>query len=47
MEFQYGIFREYRFEIAAISFNWLALIVSGIILSVVVRRAMISPSERL
>lgn len=30
----YGIFREYRFEVAAISINWLALIVSGIFLSI-------------
>jgi hypothetical protein len=36
----YGIYREYRFEIAAISFNWLTLIVSGILLSVVFRRAL-------
>jgi hypothetical protein len=35
----YGINREYRFEITAISINWLTLIVSGILLSVVFRRA--------
>lgn len=37
----YGIFREYRFEIAAISVNWLALIASGIPLSMIFRRALI------
>jgi hypothetical protein len=36
----YGIFREYRFEVAAFSINWLALVVSGIRLSVIFRRAM-------
>lgn len=36
----YGIFREYRFEVAAISFDWLALIISGILLSIVFRRAI-------
>lgn len=36
----YGIYREYRFEVATISINWLTLIVSGILLSVVFRRAM-------
>jgi hypothetical protein len=37
---QYGINREYRFEIVAISINWLALIVSGILLSRVFKRAI-------
>ena len=37
----YGIFREYRFEVAAFSINWLALVASGILLSVVFRKAMI------
>jgi hypothetical protein len=36
----YGIHREYRFELAAITINWMALIVSGILLSVVFRRTM-------
>ncbi len=36
----YGIFREYRFEVAAFSINWLALVVSGILLSVIFRKAM-------
>jgi hypothetical protein len=36
----YGIFREYRFEVAAFSINWLALVASGILLSVVFRKAM-------
>ncbi len=31
--FVYGIHREYRFEVAAISINWLILIVSGIVLA--------------
>lgn len=34
----YGIHREYRFEIAAITINWLALIVSGTLLAVVFKR---------
>jgi hypothetical protein len=37
----YGIFREYRFEVAAFSINWLALVASGILLSVIFRKAMI------
>ena len=36
----YGIFREYRFEVAAFAINWLALIASGILLSVIFRKAM-------
>jgi hypothetical protein len=36
----YGIDREYRFEIAAILIDWLALIVAGILVSIVFRRAM-------
>lgn len=36
----YGIYREYRFEVATISINWLTLMVSGILLSIVFRRAM-------
>jgi hypothetical protein len=33
--------REYRFEVAAISINWLTLIPSGILLSLVFRRALV------
>jgi hypothetical protein len=36
----YGIFREYRFEVAAFSINWLALVASGILLSIVFKRAL-------
>jgi len=36
----YGINREYLFEIVAISINWTALIISGILLSVVFKRVM-------
>lgn len=36
----YSIFREYRFEVAAFSINWLELISSGILLSIVFRKAM-------
>ena len=42
----YGIHREYRFEVAAISFNWLTLIVSGILLGIVFRRALTASSPR-
>jgi hypothetical protein len=42
----YGIQREYRFEVAAISINWLTLIVSGILLSIVFRRALSESSLR-
>ena len=42
----YGIQREYRFEVAAISINWLTLIVSGILLSIVFRRALKEPTYR-
>jgi len=42
----YGIFREYRFEVAAFSINWLALVGSGILLSVVFRRAMTEVSRK-
>jgi hypothetical protein len=34
----YGVFREYRFEVAVISINWLTLIASGILLSVFFKR---------
>lgn len=36
----YGIHREYLFEVAVITINWTVLIVSGILLSVVFKRAM-------
>jgi len=36
----YGINREYRFEVAVITINWMVLIVSGILLSVVFKRAI-------
>jgi hypothetical protein len=42
----YGIQREYRFEVAAISINWLTLIVSGILLSIVFRRALAESAPR-
>jgi hypothetical protein len=41
----YGIFREYRFEVATISINWLTLITTGILLSVVFRRALLESSR--
>ena len=41
----YGIEREYRFEVAAISINWLTLIVSGILLGLVFRRALVESSR--
>jgi hypothetical protein len=41
----YGIFREYRFEVAAFSINWLALVASGILLSVIFRKAMTEVSR--
>jgi hypothetical protein len=34
----YGIGREYRFELMAISINWLTLIIGGILLSIVFKR---------
>ncbi len=36
----YGINLEYRFEVAAIAINWIVMIISGILLSVVFKRAM-------
>jgi len=36
----YGINREYRFEIAVISINWLTLISSGILLSIIFKRSV-------
>jgi hypothetical protein len=35
---QYGVFREYRFEIAAITINWLGLIVSSVLLAIFFQR---------
>ena len=40
----YGIHREYLFEIAAISINWLTLIISGIFLSITFWRPMTDSS---
>ncbi len=40
----YGIQREYRFEVTTISINWLTLIISGVFLSIVFRRAMTDSS---
>jgi hypothetical protein len=37
---QYGIFREYRFEVAVITINWIVLSVAGILASIVFKRAM-------
>src|SRR5215213_7696650 len=43
----YGVFREYRFEVATISINWLTLIASGIPLSSVFRRVLVeSPGKQ-
>jgi hypothetical protein len=36
----YGIYREYRFEVAVITIDWLVLIISGILLSFVFKRVM-------
>jgi hypothetical protein len=41
----YGIFREYRFEVAAFAINWLALISSGIALSIIFRRALVQAAD--
>jgi len=41
----YGIHREYRFEVATISINWLTLIASGILLSIVFRRRLVESSR--
>jgi hypothetical protein len=42
----YGIDRKDRFEVAAISINWLVLIVNGILLSIVFRRQMTHDGHR-
>jgi len=44
LSFFYGINREDRFEVVVITINWIVLIVSGILLSVVFKRAMKMPS---
>lgn len=41
--FSYGIHREYRFEVAVITINWVVLIVSGLLLSILFRRAWRKP----
>ena len=41
ISFLYGIHREYRFEVIAISINWLALIISGILLSRLFKKRII------
>jgi uncharacterized membrane protein len=38
ISFKYGIKREYRFEVAAITINYMTLIVSGILMSRLFRR---------
>ena len=40
ISFSYGIQREYRFEVVVITINWIVLIVSGILLSVLFKRSM-------
>ena len=37
---KFGIDRDYRFEVAAISFNWVMIIVAGILLSIYFKRAI-------
>lgn len=37
---QFGVDRSYRFEIAAISFNWLVLIIAGIMTAIFFKRRM-------
>ncbi|NLG32894.1 MAG: hypothetical protein GX550_05175 [Syntrophomonadaceae bacterium] len=37
---QYGINREYRFEVAAITINWMVMIISGIPMSILFKRAL-------
>ncbi|NQT96568.1 MAG: hypothetical protein HQ562_02385 [Candidatus Marinimicrobia bacterium] len=44
VSFKFGIHREYFFEVAAITINWAVLIVAGILLSKVFKRAM-NPRE--
>jgi len=42
----YGIHREYRFELATISINWLTLITSGVLLSIMFGRALAAVSNK-
>jgi hypothetical protein len=42
----YGIHREYRFEITTISINWLTLITTGVLLSIMFRRALAALSDK-
>jgi hypothetical protein len=42
----YGIHREYRFEITTISINWLTLITTGVLLSIIFRRALAALSDK-
>jgi hypothetical protein len=37
---KFGLDRDYRFEVATITVNWLALIVTGILISIFIKRAM-------
>lgn len=37
---QYGVLREYRFELAVISINWLTFIVAGVLLSIMLKRTV-------
>ena len=39
MSWYYGFGLEYRFEVAAISIAWLTLMISGVLLAFVFRRA--------
>ena len=39
---RYGLNREYRFEVAAITINWFTLILAGFILSVIFRRKILN-----
>jgi hypothetical protein len=41
ISFTFGLDREYRFEVAAISINWLVLIINGALLSIVFRRRLL------
>lgn len=42
---QHGVHREYRFEVIVISINWIVLIVAGVLLSAVFKRATNAPIE--
>lgn len=43
LSIQYGVNREYRFEVIVISLDWIVLIVAGSLLGVVFKRAMSAP----